>query len=408
MTPRADREHGQVLVVFALGIVSLVALLALVVDGGFLYVERRTAQTSADAGALAGARALRELSSIATIRDSATAFATSNAFGPTPTVQCVYLVDTTGAAVATGATLYSAPGASCPAASAAVIQGASGVHVDVRIDFNTFISGMIRIASLSADGHASAQLGSPQSVNSMNSPLIVCGGQSGYASLRVLPGASTAGYVPSMWPVQVSANGQVIPPASLPTYTVSGSGGGSFADQLLNPSGTVDYANKLGFVYYLKGSAIGSMGSDCGTQSNTFDGGADPGPPPQFLTIPGDMIGSKGNNVAAIGSQVEIPGGCPASTNILTWTAGSPGCVMFLPVANGPLGGTGNTPTLVIPQIAPFYVWCNHSSASGTTCQEFVGQLMDLAAAPQPNLKSVGVTGTGQLPSGITAVRLTQ
>jgi hypothetical protein len=400
MTPRADRETGQVLIVFALGIVGLVALLALVVDGGFLYVERRTAQTSADAGALAGARSLRELSSLAAIRDSATAFATINAFGPTPTVQCVYLVDTSGAPV--GA-LSSAPGASCPAGSASSIQGASGVHVDVRIDFNTFISGMIRIASLSADGHATAQLGTPQTVNSTNSPLIVCGGRTGYASLRVDPGASTAGYTP---PVPV-VNGQLNPPASLPTYTVSGSGGGSIADALLNTSGTVDYDNKKGFVYYLKGSAIGSMGSDCGTQSNTFDGGADPGPPPQFLTIPGNMVGSKGNNVASIGAQVEMPGGCGPGTNILTWTAGSPGCVMFLPVANGPLGGTGNTPTLVIPQIAPFYVWCNHSSSSGTTCQEFVGQLVDLAGTGQ-NLSSVAITGTGQLPSGITAVHLTQ
>jgi hypothetical protein len=403
MRPTADREPGQVLVVFALGIVGLIALLALVVDGGFLYVERRTAQTSADAGALAGARDLRELSSLSTISNSATTFAISNAFGPTPSVQCVYLVDTTGVAMGT---LYSGAGASCPAGSASSIQGASGVHVDVRIDFNTFIAGMIRIASLSAEGHATAQLGAPQTLNSTDSPLIVCGGRSGYASLRVAPGASTAGYTPAMWPVPVT-NGQLSAPSSLPTYTVSGSGGGSFTDQMLNASGTVDYDNKTGFVYYLKGSAIGSMGSDCGTQSNTFDGGADPGPPPQLLTIPGNMIGSKGNNVSAIGAQVEAPGGCAAGTNILLWVAGSPGCVLLLPVANGPLGGTGNTPTLVIPQIAPFYVWCNHSSSSGTTCQEFVGQLVKLAGTA-PQVTSVGVTSTGQLPNGLTVVHLTQ
>ena len=111
MTPRAHREGGQVLVMFALGAVGLVALLAMIVDGGFLYLERRTAQASADAGALAGTRALRELSSLVTIRDSATAIATSNAFGPAPTVQCVYLVNTAGAPIGS---LLSIAGASCP------------------------------------------------------------------------------------------------------------------------------------------------------------------------------------------------------------------------------------------------------------------------------------------------------
>ena len=76
-------------------------------------------------------------------------------------------------------------------------------------------------------------------------------------------------------------NGELNAPSTMPTYTVSGSGGGAVQDSLLDVGGVVDYTNKTGFVYYIKGSAIGSMGSDCVTQSNTFDGGADPGPPTQ-------------------------------------------------------------------------------------------------------------------------------
>jgi Flp pilus assembly protein TadG len=396
------RQPGQVMVLFALSIVAMVAMLAVVVDGGFLYVQRRTAQTSADAGALAGTRALRELSSLTTIRNSAATLATSNAFGPTPTVTCVYLVDTNGASLGS---LPPYSGSGCPSGTAITINNASGVHVDVTVNFPTFLAGMLRISNLNADGHATAQLGSPGSVNSADSPLIVCGGGgSGYAALRVAPGASTSGYVP---PVTQDVNGGLTVPSTLPVYTVSGSGGGSIADQLLTSGGLIDYANKKGYVYYLKGSAIGSMGSDCGTQSNTFDGGADPGPPIQVInSLPGSMIGSKGNNVASIGSQVEGPGGCAAGTNILLWTAGSPGCVLWLPVANGPVGGTGNIPDLTIPQIAPFYTWCNHSSSSGTTCQEFVGQLVQLAGLA-PQLTNTSVTG-GSLSGGVTVVRLTQ
>ena len=52
------RTKGQIIVIFALGLVVLVAMAALVLDGGMLYLNRRTAQAAADAGALAGARVM--------------------------------------------------------------------------------------------------------------------------------------------------------------------------------------------------------------------------------------------------------------------------------------------------------------------------------------------------------------
>ncbi len=57
---RRDRksEGGQSLVLFAIMLVALLGILGLVLDGGNLYAKRRTAQNAADAGALAGARAL--------------------------------------------------------------------------------------------------------------------------------------------------------------------------------------------------------------------------------------------------------------------------------------------------------------------------------------------------------------
>ena len=51
------RSRGQVLVLVVLMLVGLIAMLALVLDGGSFYSQRRQAQLAADAGALAGARA---------------------------------------------------------------------------------------------------------------------------------------------------------------------------------------------------------------------------------------------------------------------------------------------------------------------------------------------------------------
>ena len=49
---------GQILVLFAVGLVVMIAVAALLVDGGQIYMNRRTAQASADAAALAGAQEL--------------------------------------------------------------------------------------------------------------------------------------------------------------------------------------------------------------------------------------------------------------------------------------------------------------------------------------------------------------
>ncbi len=56
-------EAGQSMVLIMLAMVALIGLLALVLDGGFSYAARRSAQNAADAGALAGANVLCGLTS---------------------------------------------------------------------------------------------------------------------------------------------------------------------------------------------------------------------------------------------------------------------------------------------------------------------------------------------------------
>ena len=52
-----DRQRGQILVIFALGLVAIIAMTGLVIDGGMTYVQRREQQNVADAAAMAGAYA---------------------------------------------------------------------------------------------------------------------------------------------------------------------------------------------------------------------------------------------------------------------------------------------------------------------------------------------------------------
>ncbi|MFI5259548.1 MAG: pilus assembly protein TadG-related protein [Candidatus Limnocylindrales bacterium] len=53
-----DRQRGQMLVVFTLALVAIIAMVGLVIDGGAAYAQRRGEQNAADLAALAGADAL--------------------------------------------------------------------------------------------------------------------------------------------------------------------------------------------------------------------------------------------------------------------------------------------------------------------------------------------------------------
>ena len=53
----ADRERGQILVLFALGLVVMIGMVGLVLDGGGAFAQRRSEQNAADLAALAGANA---------------------------------------------------------------------------------------------------------------------------------------------------------------------------------------------------------------------------------------------------------------------------------------------------------------------------------------------------------------
>ena len=158
---RANCRHrapAQVVALFALGLLSFLALVGVVIDGGTLYLQRRTAQNAADAAALAGTRALQQatLQSNGTIGDAICTYLLSNSFGVTPTATA-YFVDTSGA-TNLGSISFSSGCSASP--SSWIPNGASGVHVDVTVGpYNTYLVGIVGLRQLTAKAAATAQVG---------------------------------------------------------------------------------------------------------------------------------------------------------------------------------------------------------------------------------------------------------
>jgi len=75
---RRHRESGQVLVIFALALIAIVAMTGLVLDGGSTFVQRRDQQNVADAAALAAAYSYATTGSTSAATSAAQAIATAN------------------------------------------------------------------------------------------------------------------------------------------------------------------------------------------------------------------------------------------------------------------------------------------------------------------------------------------
>jgi Flp pilus assembly protein TadG len=84
MRARLSDESGQSIITMALMSLFILAILAIVVEASFVYIQRRNLQNDADAAALAGAQALDgSLASATTAKTVATQYANDNISGAT-------------------------------------------------------------------------------------------------------------------------------------------------------------------------------------------------------------------------------------------------------------------------------------------------------------------------------------
>ncbi len=136
---RASASRGQVLVIFAGGLLTLLAITALVIDLGFVFMIGRQAQNAADPGAIAAARYIRSGATPDTVMmtRSACFYARQNGFfpGATDNTGCVPANDPAGTTLTVN---YP------PSSAAGQFAGRQGfVEVTIARPHRSFLAGIV-------------------------------------------------------------------------------------------------------------------------------------------------------------------------------------------------------------------------------------------------------------------------
>jgi hypothetical protein len=162
----ARNEQGQAIVIMAFIMIGLLAFLALAIDGGNTFVERRRAQNAADAGALAGARTLwiqrtqgNEFES--TVLQSINAAAEANGVEDTDGAPGNH-INANVEAFYTDREGVDLPGSIEVGALGVIPPGAEGIRVIAQREFTGFFTNLIGRPDLAADAAAIAVIVPPK------------------------------------------------------------------------------------------------------------------------------------------------------------------------------------------------------------------------------------------------------
>ena len=163
---RHDSEPGQVLVIVAVGMIVLIAMVGVVVDGGYAWGKQRETQNGADASAEAGAGKLAE--NLAWTNRGYTApngdadvLAAVNSAGEANNIgdPTAYYTDFSGNLIdATGAVVAD-PASAAPVGNGLIPPGASGVKATGSQTFDTFLARVLGINQFTASAPATAIAG---------------------------------------------------------------------------------------------------------------------------------------------------------------------------------------------------------------------------------------------------------
>lgn len=159
--PRRD-SRGQVLVIVALGLVVMVAMVGLVVDGGYAWGRQRMTQNAADAAAEAGAVVMAE--NIANVQPPRTDIdvnaAVNQSFAANGITRlAAYYTDWTGALLTPGGSTTTNPSAAAQVGDGIIPDGAAGVQAEGTDTFDTFLARVIGFSQLTTTAPATAVAG---------------------------------------------------------------------------------------------------------------------------------------------------------------------------------------------------------------------------------------------------------
>lgn len=159
---RNPREKGQVLPLFAMVSLVLISMLALVVDGGLSYAERRSAQNAADATAAAASLTLLkqdrgkytdQAQLLADMEEAARRNGIGQGAASLGDLLEVRYLDENGSPIGN---CIIGDGSDPNHCSDSVAQDAFGVHVVASSEFQGFFAGMIGMNTLRVSGDAFA------------------------------------------------------------------------------------------------------------------------------------------------------------------------------------------------------------------------------------------------------------
>jgi len=155
-------EEGQILVIVAVGLVAIIAMVALVIDGGFAWAKQRDTQNAADAAANAGATVLMQnlvgVSPAKTDADVEAAVDQATTDNGTD-LQVAYYTNIDGALLTPGGAIAADESQAAVVGDGAIPPGAAGVQAIAEQDFETYLASIVGFTELTAVAPATAVTG---------------------------------------------------------------------------------------------------------------------------------------------------------------------------------------------------------------------------------------------------------
>ncbi len=152
------REEGQAILIIAGALLVLVALMALVVDAGNAYVQRRQMQNAMDSGAQAGSVALAQAKKNGQIANAIDQYVTANGVNPNQISKYYVVQDSSGNNIVYRSSTIDQFTTGLIAPTVLTVNGVSlpviGVQVEGNKTFPTYLAGVVGWKQMTVNGSA--------------------------------------------------------------------------------------------------------------------------------------------------------------------------------------------------------------------------------------------------------------